>query len=248
MREPLPLHQDASVDEGLRRDLANVRAMPAPPFDFERGLKSIRASIERQDGVITRPHRLTRSGVWRLVAGVTVLCVGAAIVARGSSRGEPVPTDAPATSPTIAVADEPRLPVRDEARQEEAPVMSPGALPDAPRPAVSTAVRSAPVQPATAHASSPAPAASTSPRIHEELVHMRTLRQLAATDPTAALAMADEGQRRFAAGVFTQEREVIAIEALQRLGQADTARRRATRFLEDHPESPFADKVRLLSR
>lgn len=242
MKEPLPLHEDISIDEDLRRDLANVRGLSAPPFAFDRGLEALKTSIAQPDASSGRGSAIARSGVWRIVAGATVLCVGAALVARLSSSGEP---SAPIVSaaPTAVGAEEPRPAVRDEAPpREEAPVTSPGALPDAPARSAPPAARSV-----TTPGAQPS-SSSASTRIHEELVHMRKLRELAASDPAAALAMADEGQRRFGAGVFTQEREVVAIEALRRLGRNDAAKLRASRFLEEHPESPFVDKVRLLSQ
>lgn len=73
---------------------------------------------------------------------------------------------------------------------------------------------------------------------------MAELRQKAHADPAAAAAMADEGQARFPHGLFWQDREAIAVEALMQRGQRDEARRRAGAFLVRHPESPFAERMR----
>lgn len=248
MREPVPLHEDPSFDEDLRRDLANVRGLPAPSFDFDRGLRTLKASVDRQVPLAGAGHGSARSGIWRIVAGVTILCVGALLVTRRSPSVEPAPAAADVRSSVTPVED--RAPVAERPAQppDPAPVTSPAALPDAPQ-LGKPAVRHIASPSATTSPAPPDPAPSAPARhIHEELVHMRELRARVATDPVAALAMADEGQRRFSSGVFTQEREVIAIEAMQRLGQTEAAKWRAARFLDRHPESPFADKVRLLSR
>jgi hypothetical protein len=64
------------------------------------------------------------------------------------------------------------------------------------------------------------------------------------TAPARALTLADEGQRRFPSGIFVEEREAIAIQALAALGRDAAARQRGTRFLLAHPSGPHTDRVR----
>ena len=64
------------------------------------------------------------------------------------------------------------------------------------------------------------------------------------TDPRAALALVDDGNRTFATGSLGDEREVNAIAALQALGRRDEAQTRARRFLDDHPKSSLSERVR----
>ena len=78
----------------------------------------------------------------------------------------------------------------------------------------------------------------------EEVLHLAALRAQAASNPARALAMAEEGQRAFRGGVFSQEREAIAIGALAKLGRSAEARARAESFLARHPRSVLADGVR----
>lgn len=73
---------------------------------------------------------------------------------------------------------------------------------------------------------------------------MITLREKAATHPAEALKLADAGQQRFAGGLFSIEREFLAIQSLARLGRAADARRRGEQFIAAHPSSPYADRVR----
>jgi hypothetical protein len=61
------------------------------------------------------------------------------------------------------------------------------------------------------------------------------------------LALAAEGDRRFAGGLFAQEREAIAIGALVRLGRHAEARTRAGAFLASYPRSAFAERIEKLT-
>ena len=78
----------------------------------------------------------------------------------------------------------------------------------------------------------------------EELALLVRIKQRAASDPAAAVALVDEGHRRFPRGSFYQERESIAILALAQLGRTAEARARARLFLDAHPQSPYAERLR----
>lgn len=71
-------------------------------------------------------------------------------------------------------------------------------------------------------------------------------RKALGADPKQALALTQEYQRRFPSGALTVEREVIALEALARLGQRAEARRRARAFEAQHPTSIHLPRVRSL--
>jgi hypothetical protein len=71
-------------------------------------------------------------------------------------------------------------------------------------------------------------------------------RKALATDPRRAFALTQEHQRRFPAGTLGVEREVIALEALARMGQTADARRRALAFTERYPKSIHTPQVRAL--
>jgi hypothetical protein len=64
-----------------------------------------------------------------------------------------------------------------------------------------------------------------------------------AGDPRRALSLAESHQQRFPHGVLVQEREVIAIEALERLGRKSAAQARAARFLRVFPTSAHRSKI-----
>jgi hypothetical protein len=71
-------------------------------------------------------------------------------------------------------------------------------------------------------------------------------RKALGADPHRALALTQEYQRRFPRGALTVEREVIALEALARLGRSAEARRRALAFEAEHPTSIHLPRVRSL--
>lgn len=65
-------------------------------------------------------------------------------------------------------------------------------------------------------------------------------------DPSRALSLTEQHRAAFPAGALSQEREVIAIEALERLGRTADARARAERFLKAYPESAHRSKIESL--
>ena len=83
------------------------------------------------------------------------------------------------------------------------------------------------------------------PPLEEDLLERAT--QALHRDPTEALALADEHARTFGTGRLAQEREVIAIQALSKLGRFDAARARAQRFLNQYSNSPYANDVARLA-
>jgi hypothetical protein len=65
-------------------------------------------------------------------------------------------------------------------------------------------------------------------------------------DPKAALALLAEHERSFPRGDLVQEREMLAIEALQATGQLRAARKRANDFLRRFPHSSHIPRLELL--
>lgn len=63
------------------------------------------------------------------------------------------------------------------------------------------------------------------------------------SNPDHALSLTAEHSRRFARGMLVQEREVIAVEALARLGRTDEARARATMFHSNYPNSAYRRRI-----
>lgn len=66
------------------------------------------------------------------------------------------------------------------------------------------------------------------------------------SDPLRALALTDDHVRKFPSGMLGQERELVAIEALTKLGRVGQARVRGASFLQRFPTSAHARRVRTL--
>jgi hypothetical protein len=70
-----------------------------------------------------------------------------------------------------------------------------------------------------------------------EPVLLEQARRALASSPATALALTNQHAARFPHGVLAQEREVIAIEALRRLGRSAEADRRGAAFAQAFPGS-----------
>jgi hypothetical protein len=63
------------------------------------------------------------------------------------------------------------------------------------------------------------------------------------SDPTAAFALTEEGERRFGDSAFAEERRAAAVQALIELNRIGAARSRAYQFLERYPNGPYSAHV-----
>jgi hypothetical protein len=101
--------------------------------------------------------------------------------------------------------------------------------------------------PATALAGSVARPATAKPGVAltAELGALDAVRlALARGDPGGALSLLDSYAKAFPRGRLELEAEVLRIDALARAGQTDLAKQRAEAFLERHPKSVLAARVR----
>lgn len=122
-------------------------------------------------------------------------------------------------------------------------------VPDAPPAMTSEAPAPVVPEPATKHPrlerAHPEPrAASMSPEA--ELALLERAQTTLDRDASAALALAEQHARLYPKGMFAQEREILAIEALLKLRQRSAALSRARAFVERFPESAHARRVRAL--
>lgn len=109
--------------------------------------------------------------------------------------------------------------------------------------------RAAGASPAARRAEPPAgrSVGESEPQLDESALLDRARAQLA-SDPAAALAATARHARHFPRGLLVEEREVIAVDALMRLGRSETARARARRFTLAHPRSVYRARVEALVR
>lgn len=83
------------------------------------------------------------------------------------------------------------------------------------------------------------PAAATP----NELALVQRAEASVTSNPAQALAFAEQHARAFPNGEYVQEREVIAVTALARLGRSDEALSRARSLVRQFPRTPYAARL-----
>ncbi len=81
----------------------------------------------------------------------------------------------------------------------------------------------------------------------DEPALMEKLRGDLQPNPASALALADEGERRFADSPYAEERRALAIQALINLDRIGAARSRAYQFLAHYPDGPYSAHVQAMT-
>ncbi|AKV02442.1 hypothetical protein AKJ09_09105 [Labilithrix luteola] len=180
---------------------------------------------------LTRPHVLVLASAAVVVSSfATTRVLGLGATAPSTAEvGVPTTETKVVTAPAVT---DPALPPAEPATQPpEIPSIDVRALP--------TSKVAAEQQPRVGSES-----AKTAPT--EELSEGALLQRAhaaMATDPNRSLALTAEHARRFPAAVLAQEREVIAVEALSRLGRKNDARERAAAFFAKYPGSAYRTRV-----
>jgi len=100
--------------------------------------------------------------------------------------------------------------------------------------------------PASSAAGSPGPSAAPPSRTMSEVEILAPAKEALKQSPARALELTNEHAARFPGGVLTQEREVIAIEALVALGRGAEARQRAASFVAHFPASAHRRRIEVL--
>lgn len=141
---------------------------------------------------------------------------------------------------------------------EPAPAVSPSVVPPPPPLPALEAPSVAPPEPQRAEPSEAEPPraarpAKAAPRraparglatAEAEAKLLERARAALAAQPGQALALTEEHARRFTRGALREEREVVAIQALRKLGRSSAAAERAARFEQRYPGSVHLEKIR----
>ncbi len=125
-------------------------------------------------------------------------------------------------------------------QQDPAPLPSAAALPAEPVPARATSASGARPQ-AVVPSSHAAPA-----ELPSEVALLQRAQDTLATDPRQTLLLCGQLAKRFPDGLLVQEREVIAIDALVRMGRTPEAAERGRRFAAAYPSSPHLQRIETL--
>ncbi len=204
---------------------------------------------------VTRPR--SHYGFGALGLAIVVGSVAATWLSSAPSASSLPAAEVAASSPALPEATSFTEPVRPDAPAAPTPVITVADLPSTTPPATSLAgtarassrpTRALPHARRGAPLASPplAPSASPSPgraATVSELELIRRAEESFPADPERTLALAADHARAYPAGQFVQEREVLAVEALARLGRHDDATRRARAVVERFPRTPYATRL-----
>ncbi|MEZ4227304.1 MAG: hypothetical protein R3B13_40580 [Polyangiaceae bacterium] len=171
-------------------------------------------------------------GTKAIVAGVVVAALGAAIVVARSPTPTPheqgtaltpaSSTTMPLSPPTVTAA-----PSADAPRTDGIPTVSLNELPKLPPPP------------------SAKPQSTTEPKADRaaEMALLRKAQDAVASNPSAALGYVSEHRQSFPRSVFSQERDVLEITALVRLGRRAEAEAKADAFARAFPKSGHLRRI-----
>jgi hypothetical protein len=208
------LFEQAERDLPTAADLARLQAKLGPVLDAP-------------PAAPPAPGMSTFGKVGLGLLGGGVLMAGVWLAAR---RDTPPPFPSAKPPATVAAPTTPSVP-------------APAVAPAAPAETTGAAEPSAPpVAAASPRAEAPSAPAKRSPAVSEDQL-LEQARGALRGNPERALSLARQHQLDFPNGVLSQEREVIAIEALRRLGRTEEAARRTERFERLYPQSAHQRKL-----
>jgi hypothetical protein len=258
-REP----SSAELD-GLARSLASALASPAGVPSSSLPSSSLpSSSLPNTLPTLAAGGSVKAAGVAMALGvalGSAVCSLGVALAPRtsepapiqASSAAKRAATMVDARSSSLAPAA-PFVSAAPAASVANTPVASvePASAPPGTRPAHSGLTERSRVQAATSAGAPAQQAPSSASRSTEgsatvEVALIDRARQAIGGSPATALALAEEHERRFPAGTMTEEREVIRIAALMKLGRVADARGRGDAFLRANPGSAHARRVQAL--
>jgi hypothetical protein len=164
--------------------------------------------------------------------GLKLALAGAALIVAGGGAWllASSPSARPPSAPT-------KSPVSSNAKPESANIKTTPEAPAAPAPAASVAESPSAPSPAKLPGKPSPPAQPSESELLEQA------RSALKGNPARALQRANEHAARFPRGVLVQEREVLAIQALRKLGRSAEADRRTEAFAKAYPGSAFARKL-----
>ena len=228
------------------------------PADVRELLRSAARSRALPDAVRTRSiARLDRYLVWPAAAGVLLWLKGVAIAAGIGLAGVVAVTQLPPllhSEPVVPSVD--ALPARSPASPPVATVVprattaaAPASSAQVPAPAAPPAppIPRNPAPSASPRLAAPAAPTASQPELNpltREAAMLEDARASLSRDPGASLAELDACAARFPSGTLSIERELLAVDALTRVGRRDEARRRAEALLAAARGSIYEPRVR----
>jgi hypothetical protein len=241
---------DDALSSHFKHALAEYRELGPSAAAHDRNWRALA-------GQLSAPPLAAAAGKrpWRaFVAGVGCTVLLGSLAWFVSTRLDARTDRVPLGTKSVSLATNSTLsPARSEADQPAPSVAKDLAAPSAsalrarvvasPGPASASATRALPQRRAVSQAVTAA--APTHPA-HSELDLLTRARRVVSSAPGRALELASEHARDYPTGAFMQEREVLAIDALQRLGRRAEAVGRAQRFRAAYPTSTYLPRIQAI--
>ncbi|GAB5547881.1 MAG: hypothetical protein SangKO_076410 [Sandaracinaceae bacterium] len=253
--DPPRLREDPASPGGLRELLAHGEPPPRLGAATKAASAAAVATLAGGSAAAASTATATAAGtkLWLLLGGLAVTGLvggGVALVAGSLPAREARPTETP-TEPASARARSLPLPESTLPESTLPAAEEPAPRPDAPVEAPPAQRERSPApsrarQPAAERPAPERPASAGGLLVEASL--LERARSLLATDPGAALAATERHRREHPRAQLVAERELIAIDALQRLRRYAEARRRARRMIERTPDGIYAERARAILR
>jgi hypothetical protein len=170
--------------------------------------------------------------IWLSIVGLSLL--GSVFM---PPPAQPKRAGASAAVVSAATVAAPATPPTTLAPQVTVEPLPPSLLP-APKPQPRRARRTTPATAHTTRASLPQP--------EVELALLRRAQAVLHNHPAAAFELAEQHASDYPHGIFAQEREILAIEALLKQHKRSLALARAQQFIDRYETSPYAMRVQAL--
>lgn len=242
--DPRRLRDDPETPPSVRDALDVARVESPATYDVVKGLARFEASLPASGGGTSSP---TPPAPWKAAAlgGAVVVALGLATLAvtRGSG-GDPI-----ATTPSAASRSAPAAPdastIAAGASDDGLVATDDGAAPleVASSGHESVPVRAPPSPRPTAASSARAATAASASSLEREMRELARARLAVSSDPPRGLVLAQQGEREFAGGFYSEEWQALVVIALARNGRSADANARARAFTAAHPKSPFNERI-----
>jgi len=230
---PLRLLDDPSTGEQVRSLLDAAKGLEPPP-----GLQES-AWSRLETNLAAPPVPPATPGVVWIVAGGLV---GAGALALGLAwpqrdRSPSAPPASTATAAAQAPAPGPSVEAPSPKQQAGAETVLPPPVPPPPS-ASAVQLDDLPTVPAPPRGSASGDATAESALVQEARAKLR------GGDAVGALSVLAEADKKFPGGTLSVERAVLRITAMDRAGRKGEAKAAAKAFVQAHPESPYAERLK----